>query len=75
MKRGRVASFTEVARIVAATKRDLLRHARGQGRNHNYTGTPSTEEAVLRNQPFLRRLATESTKRLRAAGIHIEGTR
>lgn len=64
--KGRVASFAEIARICREARSAVLRGAGG-------LASPDTNHGVLSNQGPLRKIAAESTRRLKAAGIHIEG--
>jgi len=70
MKRGRIASFTEIARICREARRHVL--TLDGGRN-GFASEPTNLFAEGQKQGLLRRISAESTKRLLAAGIHIEG--
>lgn len=66
---GRIASFHEIARICAEARSHVFKQTGGAGFNSQPTGYD--QESA--KQGMLRRVAAESTRRLKAAGIAMEG--
>lgn len=71
MKAPKVVSPFVLRRIYAEARRAVIRPGDGVGMHRD----PSTEAQVLGNQPALRRVQAEFVKRLKRAGIHVEGAR